>query len=993
MADFFSPILQPPGTDPQSWGLSLVEEVVIPAGLRYAGDKLRGVTGSPLPGGSVVIPAPGVLRKITGAGKTFVELQVTPFKMRRVAAAFAWGLPTFYLVFDDASKLVSGIQDNHLAGGGEPLSAGTQVTVVCAFQDRVVLDPTLWTRRIGEAISSGGGDVSKWQPFVEAVARIIPPERAPVLMLNHAGQPLKDALVEVVFDPPTRAPARVTLLEEDKGDLQKAAQRLGHSPLWVGNSSLRLRSLLSPSDTPPLRFFQLARLEDGETSGGNGEIEVRPEKSHVLLTNLHEWFAEQKAIPDGQTQPPLQRFTRGNLITPLINGPEYFHDLFAELKAAQNPDGGFHLAGWSMFAQTKLTKRRPSEVQDLELTRIAADREAGPDEIAVTLEQAAYRIGQQRPNNTVSCCFLLAKFIQLDPDVVEILLFLSSFGDVSLYSRAGIPFLLVDGLGELVRVILWGRSILPNPSDPQFLEPHKKAFETLQEVPGSRIHFAPFPALPKDNPLVPQPLPDEFPFDPGFEVMRHFGVYHEKFAVVRTALNRYIGYCGGIDLKPNRLDDANHLADYPYHDVHARVEGPAVRDLALTFEHRWQRDGRRPDGQLDPLAFQTPSAASLGIGARGRDIVQVARTYFRPDGPPDNHLHFSPQGERTIADTMINAIKTAREFIYIEDQYFTPPAEYRQALRDKVSRGEIRKLVIALPVVTDQPFGDYLRSSFISELREADKDERGVPRGIVQIGYPRRRFTIPDNDLRSSSGKCILGHRLTAGVADGTIVLGPKDRLPEPPFWVAVEGELMWVYAGDETLPDGNRKFLVDRGTRTGLIKGGGATMREHAAGAAVTVVHLSSITVHAKLMIVDDIFMCIGSANINRRGLFHDGEINAFTIPQALKTAPNNPVAKLRARLWAEMLDLPADIAAPLLRDPLAAAKLFERSPLAGNRFVDIDAHPTNLLVGNGVFNGFTTLMILIQLLLAYTILDGDDEKLFDYVVDPTSKLEPQSP
>ena len=57
------------------------------------------------------------------------------------------------------------------------------------------------------------------------------------------------------------------------------------------------------------------------------------------------------------------------------------------------------------------------------------------------------------------------------------------------------------------------------------------------------------------------------------------------------------------------------------------------------------------------------------------------------------------------------------------------------------------------------------------------------------------------------------------------------------------------------------------------------------------------------------------------------------------------NPVAALRRRLWAEMLDLPLATAGPLLADPRAAARLFDRSLLCGNRFVDIDAYPTHLM------------------------------------------------
>jgi PLD-like domain len=286
-----------------------------------------------------------------------------------------------------------------------------------------------------------------------------------------------------------------------------------------------------------------------------------------------------------------------------------------------------------------------------------------------------------------------------------------------------------------------------------------------------------------------------------------------------------------------------------------------------------------------------------------------------------------------------------------------------------------------LPGVTDQPFGERLRSDLIAELRAADAGA-----GIVQIGYPRRHYTVPDNELRASSGKCLLINELQAvGGLEPAVFLGPPDRLPPPPFWLAVDGELMYAFNEAVLLapdPGVALPFQVLRGAETRL----GSKPRHHAAGAAATVVDLADIYVHAKMMIVDDVFLGIGSANLNRRGLFHDGEINVFTVPQALKAARANPVAGLRRRLWAEMLDLPLATAGPLLEDPLSAARLFERSPLAGNRFTDIDSYPARLMfdatTGDGVVAAVLTLAV-------GGLVAIDHEKLFDGIVDPTSGLE----
>jgi len=165
-----------------------------------------------------------------------------------------------------------------------------------------------------------------------------------------------------------------------------------------------------------------------------------------------------------------------------------------------------------------------------------------------------------------------------------------------------------------------------------------------------------------------------------------------------------------------------------------------------------------------------------------------------------------------------------------------------------------------------------------------------------------------------------------------------------------------------------------------------GPRTRVHKAGAAATVVDLAGIYVHAKMMIVDDVFVGIGSANINRRGLCHDGEIAAFSVPQQLKASPGNPVAALRRELWAEMLDLPAS-AKPLLEDPIAAARLFDRSPALGNRFTGFGAHPTHLMFDATGADG--VVLDLLRLLLVDQFVLVDHVKMFDAVVDPTSAVE----
>jgi phosphatidylserine/phosphatidylglycerophosphate/cardiolipin synthase-like enzyme len=69
-------------------------------------------------------------------------------------------------------------------------------------------------------------------------------------------------------------------------------------------------------------------------------------------------------------------------------------------------------------------------------------------------------------------------------------------------------------------------------------------------------------------------------------------------------------------------------------------------------------------------------------------------------------------------------------------------------------------------------------------------------------------------------------------------------------------------------------------------------------------------VYVHAKLGIVDDTWLTIGSANLNEHSLFNDTELNVVVRDEHL-------VTQTRRRLWSEHLELPL---AELPRDPIEA-------------------------------------------------------------------------
>ena len=225
-----------------------------------------------------------------------------------------------------------------------------------------------------------------------------------------------------------------------------------------------------------------------------------------------------------------------------------------------------------------------------------------------------------------------------------------------------------------------------------------------------------------------------------------FGTHHQKFLVVNGASSAS-AFCGGVDINRDRRDSPRHGATGAYHDIHAKIEGPAVLDIHKSFAARWNDHPRR--GNFSPVS----TALSLVTPEKGSVFVQVACTY-----PPQKHYPFAPQGSLVPRDAFIRAIRKARKFIYIEDQYLTPyPGNNPDAAASEDTVGILNELRAALPRIdyllivipnhTDQPEGRLRRSRFINALRKVDSNK-------VHVFYLARAGPNPGPGEVAEEGGC-----------------------------------------------------------------------------------------------------------------------------------------------------------------------------------------------------------------------------------------------
>lgn len=434
--------------------------------------------------------------------------------------------------------------------------------------------------------------------------------------------------------------------------------------------------------------------------------------------------------------------------------------------------------------------------------------------------------------------------------------------------------------------------------------------ETLNYFEGSEVNCVLCPRNPDNGQSFVQDL----------QISTMF-THHQKIVAVDSPLpgggseqRRIVSFVGGIDLCDGRYDtqfhslfrtlDSVHHDDFhqpnfpggaigkggprePWHDIHSKLEGPVAWDVLYNFEQRWRKQGQK-DLLLPLRQFREiipPSAVTYEDDQETWN-VQVFRSidggaaFGFPETPEDAARSGLVSGkdniiDRSIQDAYINAIRRAKDFIYIENQYFLGssygwkpddikvqdigalhliPKELSLKIVSKIEAGEQFRVYVVVPM---WPEGVPESASVQAIL---DWQRRTMEMMYTDIAQALRAKQIYDADPRDYLTFFCLANREVK--KNGEYM--PQEKPEED---------------SDYKRAQQNRRFMI---------------------------------YVHAKMMIVDDEYIIIGSANINQRSMdgARDSEI-AMGAYQPFHLAVNEPargqIHGFRMSLWYEhtgMLD-----------------------------------------------------------------------------------------
>jgi phospholipase D1/2 len=366
-----------------------------------------------------------------------------------------------------------------------------------------------------------------------------------------------------------------------------------------------------------------------------------------------------------------------------------------------------------------------------------------------------------------------------------------------------------------------------------------------------------------------------------------------------------VAYLGGLDLTRGRYDNEDHSifqslhtvhgGDFmqstipgadafsgaprlPWHDVHAKICGPAAEDVLVNFQERWTQEAkyhrRAKKDMIEMLVSSNTQFVFPEQPPGNRWDVRVLRSidsssaYFSRS---TSALHQSRRGftqESTLHQAMICAIRGAQKFVYIEQQYFVSgwqdgnisahniiALELSSRICEHIKNGTPFHVYILLPLHPDGDPSSLVVQTILAMQRET-----------ISVITRQVAAMLKRSPQDSSSN--------TSNVSQDQIT------------------KYISVFALAKLEPRTMRtyEFIASPGT----------------VESATQISRRFMIYVHSKMMIVDDKIIIIGSANVNDRSMHGSRDTEIAILASQLSKKGNTltkkgAVRNFRLRLWEE--------------------------------------------------------------------------------------------
>lgn len=306
------------------------------------------------------------------------------------------------------------------------------------------------------------------------------------------------------------------------------------------------------------------------------------------------------------------------------------------------------------------------------------------------------------------------------------------------------------------------------------------------------------------------------------------------------------------DVRRVRLD--------PYQDYACRLRGEALEFVHRNFATAWMRAGGSAVA-LQPVPAELKRAKFPEKASR----VQIIRT--QPE-----------EGDKTIKKAYFHATEFARNYLYMENQYF----QYEQWASHLKS----------------------MRRNFAAKMRECGAggpSAVGILHAFIVIPRPERAQMVPRTfDTVKTLGRSDQMHdEDIEGVDTGQYLEMKAEReahdrwAREYAVWLKKFQPGGWMYAPPQPprppqtsevgryeagIKEPSAKDLDDIGLKVliGMLVScddGSSQLKQR--GPAD---RYRQIYIHSKLLMIDDVFFTVGSANLNQRSMAADSEINLAT-------------------------------------------------------------------------------------------------------------------